>query len=128
MGFGGSGSGGGSIAGSTDVALNNPADTQVLTYDVSTSKWKNAQAQAGSQVVTSVATRVGDVVLSKADVQLGNVDNTSDASKPISTATQASLDAKVTNAGGASGLWKGTQAAYTSLGTYDTNTVYIIVG
>jgi len=30
----------------------------------------------------------------KADVGLGNVDNTSDASKPISTATQTALDAK----------------------------------
>jgi hypothetical protein len=33
--------------------------------------------------------------LNKAAVGLGNVDNTSDASKPISTATQTALDAKV---------------------------------
>src|SRR4051794_12218171 len=32
--------------------------------------------------------------LSKSSVALSNVDNTSDASKPISTATQAALDAK----------------------------------
>lgn len=32
--------------------------------------------------------------LAKADVGLGNVDNTSDANKPISTATQSALDAK----------------------------------
>jgi hypothetical protein len=32
----------------------------------------------------------------KADVGLGNADNTSDANKPISTATQTALDAKVT--------------------------------
>lgn len=32
----------------------------------------------------------------KADVGLGNVDNTSDANKPISSATQTALDAKVT--------------------------------
>lgn len=44
--------------------------------------------------VTSVATRTGDVTLDKADVGLGNVDNTSDASKPISTATQTALDGK----------------------------------
>jgi hypothetical protein len=31
----------------------------------------------------------------KSDVGLGNVDNTSDASKPVSTATQTALDAKV---------------------------------
>ena len=35
-----------------------------------------------------------DVTLSKGDVGLGNVDNTSDANKPISTATQAALDGK----------------------------------
>lgn len=44
--------------------------------------------------VTSVATRTGDVTLAKADVGLGNVDNTSDANKPVSTATQTALNAK----------------------------------
>lgn len=44
--------------------------------------------------VTSVAGRIGDIVLSKADVGLGSVDNTSDLSKPISTATSAAIDAK----------------------------------
>lgn len=44
--------------------------------------------------VDSVNGRTGDVVLTKADVELTNVDNTSDADKPISTATQAALDQK----------------------------------
>ena len=44
--------------------------------------------------VTSVANRTGAVTLVKADVALSNVDNTSDAGKPISTATQAALDGK----------------------------------
>lgn len=35
-----------------------------------------------------------DLVLVKADVGLGNVDNTSDANKPVSTATQTALDLK----------------------------------
>jgi hypothetical protein len=34
------------------------------------------------------------VTLAKDDVGLGNVDNTSDESKPISTATQTALDKK----------------------------------
>lgn len=43
------------------------------------------------------------VTLTKADVGLGNVDNTSDANKPISTATQAALnDKQATITGGAS--------------------------
>lgn len=48
----------------------------------------------GSSAVTSVAGRTGDVVLTKTDVGLANVDNTSDANKPISTATQTALNAK----------------------------------
>ena len=44
--------------------------------------------------VTSVNGQTGVVVLTKADVGLGNVDNTSDADKPISTATQNALDLK----------------------------------
>ena len=44
--------------------------------------------------VSSVNSKTGDVVISKADVGLGNVDNTSDADKPISTATQTALNSK----------------------------------
>lgn len=44
--------------------------------------------------VQSVAGKTGIVTLAKADVGLGNVDNTSDASKPVSTATQTALDGK----------------------------------
>jgi len=48
----------------------------------------------GSGSVTSVAGRTGAVVLTKADVSLGNVDNTSDVSKPVSTAQAASIATK----------------------------------
>lgn len=51
----------------------------------------------GTAGVTSVNTRTGDVTLAKADVGLRNVDNTADADKPISTATQAALNAKVSS-------------------------------
>lgn len=47
-----------------------------------------------SAPVTSVAGKTGAVTLVKADVGLGNVDNTSDANKPVSTAQQAALDLK----------------------------------
>ena len=40
--------------------------------------------------------------ITKSDVGLGNVDNTSDASKPVSTATQTALDAKLASATAAS--------------------------
>jgi hypothetical protein len=42
----------------------------------------------------TAASAKGDLGLAKGDVGLGNVDNTSDISKPISTATQSALDAK----------------------------------
>lgn len=92
MGFG-SGSGSNSpVSSASDVALNNPADTQVFTFDGITQKWKNASAP--SALVSSVAGKTGAVVLAKADVNLGNVDNTADVDKPISTATQTALDTK----------------------------------
>ena len=37
--------------------------------------------------------RTGDVNITPANIGLGNVDNTSDANKPVSTATQTALDA-----------------------------------
>lgn len=52
------------------------------------------QSGGGGGAVTSVAGRTGAVVLTKADVGLTNVDNTSDATKPISAAQQAALDLK----------------------------------
>lgn len=46
--------------------------------------------------VQTVQGRTGAVVISKVDLGLGNVDNTSDALKPVSAATQTALDAKGT--------------------------------
>lgn len=51
-------------------------------------------AAAAAAPVQSVAGQTGAVTLAKADVGLGNVDNTSDLDKPVSSATQQALDAK----------------------------------
>ena len=61
-----------------------------------------AWAAAPTAPVTSVAGKTGVVTLVKGDVGLGNVDNTSDANKPVSTAQQTALDGKVNviNGGG----------------------------
>lgn len=48
--------------------------------------------------VTSVNTKTGAVILDKIDIGLGNIDNTSDANKPVSSATQTALNAKATTA------------------------------
>lgn len=50
--------------------------------------------------------------VTKAQVGLGNADNTSDADKPISTATQAALDAKVDLAAGSVSIGKDTNGYY----------------
>lgn len=51
----------------------------------------------GGGAVDSVNGQTGVVVLDKTDIGLDQVDNTSDANKPISTATQTALNAKVTS-------------------------------
>jgi len=63
------------IAGASDVALSSPQDDQALTYDSASSKWAN-------------------LAVTKESVGLGNVNNTSDADKPVSSASQTALDAK----------------------------------
>ena len=50
--------------------------------------------QLPPDLVTSVNGQIGAVVITKADVGLSNVDNTSDINKPISTVTQTALDLK----------------------------------
>jgi len=62
-----------------------------------TGKVPTSQLPTTSSPVTSVATKTGDVLLVKADVGLGNVDNTSDANKPVSSATLTALNAKATD-------------------------------
>lgn len=73
-----------------------------------------------TDTVTSVAGKVGAVTLTKSDVGLGNVDNTSDADKPISTATAAALAEKAPLA---SPTFTGTPKATTA--APDTNTTQI---
>jgi nitrogen fixation protein len=56
-----------------NVFINTPLNNQGLVYETSTDLWKNK-------------------TIDKTFVGLGNVDNTSDANKPISTATQTALN------------------------------------
>lgn len=53
-----------------------------------------ASEVAANSPVQSVAGKIGAVTLDKNDVGLNNVDNTSDLSKPISTAVQTALNGK----------------------------------
>ena len=62
-----------------------------------------------SGAVDSVNGKTGVVVLTKADIGLSNVDNTSDLNKPISTATAAALAGKepLISTGSVSQYWRG---------------------
>jgi len=58
------------------------------------SKLAGIPSDAEANTVDSVNTKTGSVVLNQTDIGLPEVDNTSDASKPVSTATQTALDLK----------------------------------
>jgi len=80
------------------TAYENNANTNAFT-DAEQSKLSGISSGAEVNAVDSVFGRTGAVTAqsgdyTKSDVGLANVDNTSDADKPISTATQTALDAK----------------------------------
>lgn len=56
----------------------------------------NVTVAGGGSGVSSVNGRTGDVTLAKSDVGLTNVDNTSDANKPVSAAQATAINAKYT--------------------------------
>lgn len=78
-----------------DYAIVGGTDT-VWLWDDTTSSWLNSTEQG---IVISVNGKTGELVLTKTDVGLSEVDNTSDKDKPISTAQQKALDEKVNKAG-----------------------------
>ena len=78
-----------------------------------------------TDAVATVAGRTGNVVLTKNDVGLANVDNTSDANKPVSTATQTALNLK---ADIASPTFTGTVTAPTFSGSLSGNAATVTNG
>jgi hypothetical protein len=86
----------------SDVGLGNVDNTADVDKPVSTATQtalnaKQATLVSGTNIKTIEGQSLlgsGNIDLAKADVGLGNVDNTSDANKPISTATQTALNAK----------------------------------
>ncbi|NTW62217.1 hypothetical protein HGB25_02300 [Candidatus Saccharibacteria bacterium] len=78
-------------------------------------KVPSANLPDANNSVNSVAGKTGTVTLDKSDVGLGNVDNTADANKPISSATQTALNNKVTSNGAITGATK-TKVTYDAKG------------
>ena len=85
------------VSTATQTALNLKADkSEAVTnvaYDSTNKKLTKTIDSTTSDIVT-VATLKTALELGKNDVGLSNVDNTSDANKPISTAAQSALDLK----------------------------------
>lgn len=74
----------------------------IIYIDISNGKqyrWSGtAYASTGGGAVDSVQGRTGAVMISKSDIGLSNLDNTSDINKPISNSTQSALDLKASAA------------------------------
>ncbi|SDN78868.1 hypothetical protein [Geodermatophilus sp. DSM 45219] len=69
---------------------------------------------------TATTAKAGNYAPTKADVGLGNVDNTADSAKPVSTATQTALDAKAPLASPTfTGTVSGVTKAHVGLGNVD---------
>jgi hypothetical protein len=82
------------------------------------------QKKAGAWTNRTPAQVKADLSLTKNDVGLANVDNTSDANKPISTATQTALDGKME--------WTTVPASAAATGTagqiaYESGWLYVCV-
>ena len=101
----------------SDVDVTGVTDGQVLAYDASVQEWQPADDAGGVTELGQLTDvqfgqggpETGELLkydgsewtndsLVKSEVGLGNVDNTSDADKPVSTATQTALSAKANSA------------------------------
>lgn len=93
------GTGTGTVA-STDITDSTAIGRSVLTATTEALARTAIGAGTSSLVLGTTADTAmrGDFVPTKATVGLGNVDNTSDASKPVSTAQQNALNAKANRA------------------------------
>jgi hypothetical protein len=75
-------------------------DTTSITVTGDTATVSVAITSQPVSVIEENATFTISTIANKSDVGLGNVDNTSDVNKPISTATQTALDTKLNKSGG----------------------------
>ena len=114
-------------AGSTDFVVVGAASNTVGAYFVATG--------AGSGTGTAAPINTGDVAASAiaalataATVGLANANNTSDLNKPISTATQAALDAKATAAGTLAQFAATTSAQLAGVMSDETGTGPLVFG
>ena len=83
------------ISTATQTALDKKQDTISDLATIRSGASKGATAIQSVKTINSTSlVGTGDITIDKSTLGLGNVDNTSDADKPISTATQTALDSK----------------------------------
>ena len=90
-------------------------------FDADTDYWQllvSGSDVTGVKGDAEATYREGNVNITKANIGLGNVDNTSDADKPVSTAQQTALNGKL----GTSGAATNTTVAYTTKDAAKTTT------
>ena len=80
--------------GTGDALVANPLSQFAATTSAQLAGVISNETGSGSLVFATSPALVTPTGIVKGDVGLGNVDNTSDASKPVSTATQTALDLK----------------------------------
>lgn len=111
------------VSTATQTALNakQPLDTDLTTIAGLTATTDNVIQSVGSAWASRTPAQLkATLALAKADVGLANVDNTTDANKPVSTAQATAIATKWT-------MWTGTQVAYDAIVTKDPNTLYVVV-
>lgn len=79
--------------GTTEITNDSVTNAKLANMATKTYKGRTS-AGTGDPEDVPVATLKTDLALTKADVGLGSVDNTSDVNKPVSTATQTALNGK----------------------------------
>lgn len=114
------------------VAVTRKINGKALSSDITLSA-SDIGVEAGAQVNTVTGVkgnsestyRTGNINITKANIGLGNVDNTADSAKPVSTAQQSAIDASLASAktyadGKVSGL-ASTSSVNTSISNHNTS-------
>jgi hypothetical protein len=105
-------------SGSSQFDVDGTIATTAYADQVETDAIAAATAAAATEADSKIATAVG--ALTKSSVGLANVDNTSDANKPVSTATQTALDLKAPKADPTfTGTVSGVTKTHVGLGNVD---------
>ena len=130
------------LAGKVDTTDSRLSDARTPTAHKSTHATGGTDALSPADIGAATAaqgakadTAVQPAGLTKAAVGLGNADNTSDANKPVSTATATALEGKVgtvttgiTGAGQITNMVSISQANYDAIPTKNAQTLYVISG